>query len=139
MVLVRTIQSTCAKVYEAWTDPSLLRRWLAPGASVVTKTGIDLRTGGAFRIETEGPGGIDVYAGVYLELDPGKRIVMTWRYEGLAGILREHESVVEVDLVAVEGATRITLTHRRLPSREVRDAYAGAWPDCLAKLDEALH
>jgi RNA polymerase sigma factor (sigma-70 family) len=48
--LRRTIFATPDRVYRAWLDPDLLRRWLAPPGFVVTRVEIDERTGGRWRV-----------------------------------------------------------------------------------------
>ena len=48
--LERTIPAPPHKVYRAWFDPDLLRRWLAPGGLEVKRVEIDERVGGHYRI-----------------------------------------------------------------------------------------
>jgi len=48
--LRRTIFATPDRVYRAWFDPDLLRRWLAPPGFVVTRAEIDERVGGRWRV-----------------------------------------------------------------------------------------
>jgi RNA polymerase sigma factor (sigma-70 family) len=48
--LRRTIFATPDRVYRAWLDPDLLRRWLAPPGFVVTRVEVDERAGGRWRV-----------------------------------------------------------------------------------------
>ena len=48
--LRRTILATPDRVYRAWLDPDLLRRWLAPPGFVVTRVEVDERPGGGWRV-----------------------------------------------------------------------------------------
>ena len=48
--LRRTIFATPDRVYRAWLDPDLLRRWLAPPGFVVTRVEVDERPGGRWRV-----------------------------------------------------------------------------------------
>ena len=58
-------------VYEAYTTPDLLRRWLGPRTWEMTVCEIDLREGGAWRYVMHGPEGAEmVMRGVYRELVP---------------------------------------------------------------------
>ncbi|SOR32143.1 protein of unknown function [Methylorubrum extorquens] len=83
VVLVRTFRATCDKLYQAWTDPVMIQRWLAPGPNVVEQAETDLRVGGRFRLQTRGPDGAEHrISGCYRELEPARRIVQTWIYDG---------------------------------------------------------
>jgi len=42
------------RVYAAWTDPELPRRWLAPGNAVASRAVADVAVGGWFLIEMRG-------------------------------------------------------------------------------------
>jgi RNA polymerase primary sigma factor len=48
--LRRTIFAKPDRVYRAWLDPDLLRRWLAPPGFVVTRVEVDERAGGLWRV-----------------------------------------------------------------------------------------
>src|SRR4029079_10658894 len=79
LVVVRTIAAPVAEVFEAWTDPTLLSRWLAPGPLVVTPASGDARVGGEYRIVARDPLGTDhVTTGEYREVLPPTRLVQTW-------------------------------------------------------------
>lgn len=60
------------------TQPERLRRW----QTVASR--IDLQTGGSYRF-TMGPG--HQAAGIFSEIEPGKRLVFTWGWEGSADVL----------------------------------------------------
>jgi uncharacterized protein YndB with AHSA1/START domain len=74
--LCRTIPAPPDRVYRAWLEPDMLRRWLAPAGLVVTHVEVDERAGGHHRIWQAGPdgeaGGFDCEL---LELVPDRRIV----------------------------------------------------------------
>lgn len=48
--LERTYPAPIERVWEAWTDPVLLRQWWGPDKTTVTDCEIDLRVGGNLRI-----------------------------------------------------------------------------------------
>ncbi len=117
--MTRTINAPVAKVFEAWTDAAQLKRWLAPHPYEVREATADARPGGRYRIVVatvdDGP---HTTTGEYLEVEPGRRLVMTWFYEGPLG-KDETPSVVTVDFLEVApGATEVTLTHAELRSDE---------------------
>jgi uncharacterized protein YndB with AHSA1/START domain len=58
--LQRTIAAPPARVYRAWLDPDLLRRWLAPGSMSVKRAEGEERVGGTYRIWQADEHGEDV-------------------------------------------------------------------------------
>jgi len=136
VVLVRRIGAPGSDVFNAWTDPAILCRWLAPGENVVVAAETDLRIGGNYRIEFRGPdGATHEFKGSYCELEPPNRIRKTWHYAGPIDFLCGSESIVEVDIRELGPAeTEYTLTHRQIRSKAERDAYGADWPSCMQKL-----
>ncbi len=64
--------------------------------------------------------------GTTLELDPGKRIVQTWRTSEFTG--DDEDSQIELLLEPVDGGTRLTLLHTRVPEHD-RSYEDGGWED----------
>ena len=48
--LQRTIPAPPDKVYRAWLEPELIRRWMAPAGLEVTRAEVAERVGGHYRI-----------------------------------------------------------------------------------------
>jgi uncharacterized protein (TIGR03086 family) len=86
------------------TDPERLRRWQAVTARV------DLRVGGEYRF-TIVPG--HSAAGTIEEVEPGKRLVYTWGWEG-DDDLPPGASVVTITLEPTDEGTEIRLVHEGL-------------------------
>ncbi len=63
-------------VFEAFTDPTHLVQFWGPRVSSVSDCEVDLRVGGAFRVDMRGPDG-STYpcTGIYREIVPPERIV----------------------------------------------------------------
>ena len=135
LTLRRTIDAPVQAVYAAWTDPNLLRQWLAPGEATVARAVAEVEVGGAFLIEMRGTEGKTwLTRGQYRDVVPNRRLVHTWRWEG-----SDVESLVTVEFEPEpDGTTRLTLTHSRFPEAEARDEHERGWTGCLAKL-EALY
>jgi uncharacterized protein YndB with AHSA1/START domain len=125
--LARTIQAPPARVYRAWLDPDMLRRWLAPGSMSVTRVEGDARVGGTYRVWQADEHGQDVggFEWELLELVPDERIVFLWRLVGPDRLAdRAHDSRLTVTLRGLpDGATELTLVHDRL------DAFGAAMPE----------
>ncbi len=105
------------------TEPERLRRWKAVAARV------DLRVGGDYRW-TVTPGHSAM--GSFTEIEPGKRIVYTWGWEGDAG-LPPGASTVTVNLEAVEGGTTVQLIHEGLTEQQ-EAGHAEGWNHFLERL-----
>ena len=69
IVIIRSFDAPRQLVYDAYTTPELLRRWLGPRTWELTECEIDLRDGGAWRYVMHGPEGAEmVMRGVYREI-----------------------------------------------------------------------
>ncbi len=132
LTLHRVIDAPVEAVYAAWTEPEMLRRWLAPGNASVVRAIADVTVGGAFLVEMRGADGRRwLTRGVYREVVPCRRLVHTWRWEGC-----DVESLVTVEFEpGTPGTTRLTLTHSRFAQVEARDEHEQGWAGCIAKLE----
>jgi uncharacterized protein YndB with AHSA1/START domain len=119
------IAATPEDVFPYFTSADKLKVWKAAWAEA------DARPGGGFRVDVTGKG--DVAYGAYLEIEPPRRVVFTWKWEGddLADAFRA--SVVEVTLAADNGGTLLRLVHRGVP-RERRGGSAEGWTHYLSRL-----
>jgi uncharacterized protein YndB with AHSA1/START domain len=81
--VVRSFHASRALVFRAWTEPELVKRWLAgPDGWSITKSEGDPRPGGSFRLEWSGPDGAFMgITGTYREIDAPKRIVSTETFD----------------------------------------------------------
>jgi uncharacterized protein YndB with AHSA1/START domain len=125
------------RVFEAWTNPEVLRRWFAPGLDWdVPVADVDLRAGGRYRIAMQEPGGGATHAvtGEYTEVTPPARIAYTWAWEGTDGTPLAGESVVVVEFAEIDGGTEVELTHSGLPSEESRDSHSHGWEGIFKSL-----
>lgn len=105
------------------TEPERLRRWETVAARV------DLRVGGDYRW-TMVPGHSAM--GTFTEIEPGKRIVYTWGFEGDAE-LPPGASTVTVTLEPVEGGTTVQLVHEGLNEQQ-EASHAEGWNHFLERL-----
>jgi uncharacterized protein YndB with AHSA1/START domain len=78
LVLTRVYDAPPAKVFRAWTESELLKRWFAPRPYMTTAAELDLRPGGSSLIVMKSPEGEEIPCpGVFLEVVPNERLVMT--------------------------------------------------------------
>jgi uncharacterized protein YndB with AHSA1/START domain len=81
LILTCLIDAPPAKVFRAWTDPTLITQWFTPPPWQTVAAEMDVRAGGSSLITMRGPDGTEVpNAGVFLEVVPDKRIVLTNAY-----------------------------------------------------------
>ena len=132
LTLHRVINAPVEAVYAAWTEPELLRCWLAPGSATVVRAVAEPEVGGTFLVEIRGADGRRwLTRGRYREVVPHRRLVLTWRWEG-----SDVETLVTVEFEPETGGrTRLTLTHSRFAQEEARDEHVQGWTGCLAKLE----
>jgi uncharacterized protein YndB with AHSA1/START domain len=135
----RFIKAPPDRVYAAWTDPARLKKWFGP-ENVKTRNLIaDVRAGGQFRWDCTDPEGKEAtITGEYRELQPGKKIVFTWRHEDNKD-WKNHDSIVTVEFLDRPGGTEVHLTHQKLPTQASRDDHNQGWISVLNKLDKFLN
>jgi uncharacterized protein YndB with AHSA1/START domain len=132
--IARTINAPVERVYRAWTTPEELKQWHAPFDYVVTDVAVDLRVGGRFRLTMQQPGTdvVNVAAGVYSEIIPNKKLVLTWRWENSKN--NPGESQLTLEFNARGTKTEVVLTHERLLDAKSRDDHGKGWNGCIDKL-----
>jgi len=108
------------------TEPDRLRRWKTVSARV------DLRAGGQYRW-TVVPG--HVAAGTFTEVEPGRRIVFGWGWEGSPDLAPD-ASTVTITLEPAEGGTLVRLVHDGLSEQQVASHLEG-WKHFLGRLEQA--
>jgi uncharacterized protein YndB with AHSA1/START domain len=119
LVITRSFSAPPELVFAAWTEPRHVKQWWGPHGFVTTLCEIDLRVGGAFKIEMCGPGGtIYPIDGTYREINRPSRLV----YDEIFGCLGRPDlsSVVTVSFTRIPTGTDVTV-HTLCMSREHRD------------------
>jgi uncharacterized protein YndB with AHSA1/START domain len=132
----RTFNAPAQRVFDAWTSPEVLRRWWhAEHHWETTLAEVDLRVGGAVRVVMRDPDKDVEYGGggQYLEIDPPRRLVFTWYWDG-----NETRQIIEVDFEEAAGATTVRFTHRDLWDEEAVRDHEDGWSNCFDNLDRAL-
>jgi uncharacterized protein YndB with AHSA1/START domain len=132
----RTFAAPAQRVFDAWTSPEVLRRWWhAEHDWETTLAEVDLRVGGAVRIVMRDPAKDAEYGGggQYLEIDPPRRLVFTWYWDGNAT-----RQVIEVDFEEADGATTVRFTHRDLWDEEAVRNHEDGWSNCFDNLDRVF-
>ncbi len=118
LVVTRTFNAPARLVFEAWTEPELLKRWWAPksfGVSFISCEA-DARTGGKYRFVFGHPASEQPMAffGRYIEVTPPLRLVWTNDEGGEGG------AVTTVTFEERGGETLVVM-HDLYPSKEALD------------------
>ena len=117
------------KLFDAWLDPAVVREFMCPGATHVSRLEWQAKVGAQFHLDmTEGAETV-AHRGRFLEIDRPKRLVFTWSSE-YAG----EDSRVTLEFEAQQDRTRLTLTHERLPSKKAIEMHTQGWSAILDKL-----
>ena len=135
--LKRTFGAPREKVFQAWTDPNVLKQWFHGMDDQTTPIHeIDLKVGGEYRLGMQPPDGDTPYVayGTYQEVQPPEKLVYTWSWEGQDPL----NTLVTVEFRDVGDATEVELTHERFPNAEERDKHNEGWGGCLDQLGKLL-
>jgi uncharacterized protein YndB with AHSA1/START domain len=133
LTVKRRFSAPPAKVFQAWTDPEKVKRWMGPGEVKVLAAEGDARTGGRYRWLMQSPDGEhhDV-GGVYREVIPNEKLVFTWAWKSAP----ERESLVTLTFKPDGDGTIITLTHEQFFDEDARDRHQHGWTGSMEKLDK---
>jgi uncharacterized protein YndB with AHSA1/START domain len=131
--LHRVLRAPPSRVYRAFIEPDALARWLPPYGFTCTVHGLDARVGGGFRMSFRNfsTGDSHSFGGEYVELDPGKRLRYTDRFDdpALPGVMQ-----VDVSLVEVSCGTELSVTQDGIPEAIPLEMCYLGWQESLAQL-----
>jgi uncharacterized protein YndB with AHSA1/START domain len=135
LVISRTYPATVERVFKAWTDANQLGQWFAPSDDCTSKANVDLRVGHEYRITITHKGGnVHTVLGTYRLIDPPRKLVYTWRWEGGP----ETDTLVTVDFTPRGDATEVTVTHDQFADAETRAKHNEGWNGGLKRLERLL-
>jgi len=122
----RRIAAPRATVFRYLTESALWARWQGESAD------LEPIPGGTFVVRmAEG----QVVEGVYLEVVPDTRVVVSWGWQGHPR-MPPGESTVEFELIEVDSGTLVRLTHRGIPAEDL-PLHRGGWDAFMPRLELA--
>ncbi len=131
-VYVIYIRTTPAKLWEALTQPQLVRRYWFNMTVECT-----WRKGAPWKIVF--PDGSLADTGEILEIDPPRRMVIRWRNEWKPELKAEGPSRCTFELEPVDKAVKLTVTHEiDRPESKFITAVSSGWPRILSNLKSLL-
>ena len=124
-----------AEVFAAWTTAEAFSSWFAPMAASKPIVSMDFAVDGEYSIEVPmGDGAVYVTKGVFKEIVPERKIVMTWHCSAFP----DPETLVTVHFDEESSVTTVRLTHERFETETTCDNHRGGWDACLAELQRFL-
>ena len=130
----RRINASRERVFDAFTVPEQILKWIGPEDCDGIAADVDLRVGGEYRvrISTGSHGEVEAY-GVFREINRPSRLVYTWEWDDPR--INCGETLITVDFVEVDGATELHFRHEGFPTIEDRDGHNKGWNLTLDKLE----
>jgi len=133
LLIVRTFEAPPSVVFELWSNPEHMKRWMGPKGFTCPEATIDFRVGGTYRaMILSAEQGKNWFGGVYREIEKDRRLVFTfsWENDGAsAGI----ETLVTITFEAREGKTIQTFHQAPFLNSERRDSHVGGWTEAFDK------
>jgi uncharacterized protein YndB with AHSA1/START domain len=132
----RTYAASAEEVFDAWSSPEVMRRWLHPAPSWNTpQAEVDLRVGGKVRVVMRRPDGTQVEAqGAYRLIDRPHRLVMTWSFDDDPS----NEQLIELSLSESEGSTTVLMVNSDISTDARRGGQDDGWRGCFDELEQML-
>jgi uncharacterized protein YndB with AHSA1/START domain len=132
----RTFAAPPDAVFDAWTSPEVMRRWLHCAEDWETPVAeVDLRVGGHVRVVMRQPDGSEAGArGEYTVIDRPRRLEMTWTFDDDPS----NEQRIELTFSEFDGSTTVRLVNSGISAAERRDAQDWGWRGCLGELARLL-
>lgn len=139
LLLTRVINAPREKVFQAWTDPALLKQWFAPLPWTTSMVENDVRAGGSSMVVMRGPDGNEFPCpGVYLEVVPNERIVFTDAFTKAWQPSDKAFMVGELSFEDQDGKTKYTarVRHWSEADREAHEkmGFHEGWKICTEQL-----
>ena len=105
LTFTRIFDASPERVFKAMSDPAVIPQWWGPRkyATIVDK--MEFKPGGTWRFINRDAQGNDFgFHGVYHLIEPGRRVIQTFEFEGVPG----HVSLETMTLEARDGGTLVT-------------------------------
>lgn len=125
--ITRRIAASPERLFDAWLDPAMLKRFISPVPGTSTlRAETDPRPGGRYEIVMQNEMGEIPHWGEYREIDRPNRLSFTWNSPHA-----EPDSLVTLTFRPVGDETEVTLVHDRFPSEAERSGHERGWTGIL--------
>jgi uncharacterized protein YndB with AHSA1/START domain len=131
-VYVTYIRTTPEKLWQALTDPEFTRRYFFE-----TWQDCEWKAGASWRMVV--PNGQATDSGQVLEIDPPRRLVLSWRNEFRPELHEEGYSRCTFELEPKGSSVKLTIVHEiDRPDSKLVQAVSNGWPHILSSLKSLL-
>lgn len=133
----RVIAAKPGKIYRAFVEPDAVASWLPPYGFVCTVHALEAKVGGAHRMSFRNftTGESHAFGGTYVELEPGRRLVYTDKFDSPA---LPGEMKVTVSLTPGSVGTEVNIEPTGIPDMiPPENCYLG-WQESLQKLEKLV-
>jgi uncharacterized protein YndB with AHSA1/START domain len=83
VIIEREFDAPREKVWQAWTDPELMKKWLGPRKYEMSVEKYEFKPGGSYRYIHKGDDGEFAFHGVFHGIYPNEKAIQTFEFEGL--------------------------------------------------------
>jgi uncharacterized protein YndB with AHSA1/START domain len=131
-------EATPERVFAAWTRPDALRLWWCPVGWIPVEIEVDLRPDGPYRMamSRRNDARLVTVHGRFLAIEPARRLVYTWSWDGAFPAIPE--SRVTVEFNAVGDGTELVLRQEALAMRFCAQHLSG-WLAALVRVAIVVH
>lgn len=133
LVIDRVLDASPERVFAAWTDTAELARWYGPKSMKAEIFANDVTPGGRYELVMRSDQGEYFLSGVYEEIDPPRKLVMTWKWKTSEEITR-----VTIELNPEGDKTHLRLTHTGFAEAEQVTSHNHGWSSSLNDLARYL-
>lgn len=154
LIITHTFDAPAEKVWQAWTDPELVKQWWGPDGFTCIMAEIDLREGGTSIVGMRAPqefGGQDSYnTWRYTKITPNKQLAWISHLSDKDGqpidpaamgmpadFPQGQEQVVTLEELG-DGTTKVTVTEHGWTPGQMMEYSRMGMEQCLAKMEKAL-
>ena len=131
-VYVTYIRTTPKKLWQALTDPAFTRQYWCE-----TRQESEWKPGASWR--NMAPDGRVADSGEVVEIEPERRLVLTWRNEFQPALREEGYSRLTYELEPMGESVKLTVIHEMdKPDSKFIGAVSNGWPHILASLKSLL-
>jgi uncharacterized protein YndB with AHSA1/START domain len=132
----RTFEASAEDVFDAWTNPEVIRRWFIPKDGWREPSAeVDLRVGGRIRVVMRTADGEPVEAGgEYTLIERPNRLAFTWTFDDDPS----NEQLIELEFTERNGVTSVLFVNSNISEKERRDHQYDGWSTCLDNVGRVL-
>ena len=126
VVMRRTFKAPVARVFRAWSDPAMAKRWSWGPEYDTVSIELNCVPGGAWRqhIRDRNTGENWYFDGVFHEVVTNEKLVHTFHFRNDRGY-NEPPSLVTIEFIDRGESTDVVLTHTQLSESKVKETEKG--------------